>query len=64
MKKLSILWKHGKIETYKIYLLNALSVIQERNFFDDKMLREYALTELGINEQDFDAVMGNEYGKE
>jgi hypothetical protein len=51
-----------KLETYKNYIYNALAVIQERELFDDKMLREYALTELGIIKKDFNDIMGKEYG--
>ena len=53
----------GKVETYKNYLYNALTVIQERELFEDKDLREYAKNELGINTRDFNEIMGKEYGK-
>ena len=54
----------NKLETYKIYLYNALTVIQSRELFDDKDLRYYALTELGISKRDFNDIMGKEYGVE
>lgn len=53
----------SKLETYKTYLYNALTIIQERELFEDKDLREYAKKELGINTRDFNKIMGKEFGK-
>ena len=52
-----------KLDTYKTYLYNALTVIQERELFEDKDLKEYAKNELGIGTRDFNEIMGKEYGK-
>lgn len=43
----------GKVETYKNYLYNALTVIQEEKGLTDEELLDFADKELGISETQF-----------
>ena len=49
-----------KCEKYETYIYNMLTIIQERELFDDKELRQYAIREIGISTREFNKIMGKE----